>query len=513
MPQAALETSDELEQFELLKPRLAELWDRIFPGDDEAYTSVIVPSLTLDQTEMAKVPGMQFYEERLLFLLMRLRNPRARIVYVTSQPIHSTVLDYYLQLLLGIPASHARARLTLVCVYDTSPRSLTEKILERPRVIARIRESIGDPDRAYLTVFNSTPFERSLAVRLGIPMNAPDPSLCVLGTKSGSRRLFREVAIDHPEGCEDLHTIDEIVEGLLKLHARRPDIRRAILKWNDGFSGEGNAVFTYPEVTDRPSVRHALRRLRFAVAGESTHGYLNRFEQGGGIVEEFVEADEVRSPSVQLRINPRHEVILASSHEQILGGQGGQIYLGCLFPALDDYRLGLQRLGVRIGEALAAKGVIGRLAIDFLALRNRGETSWRLLPIEVNLRMGGTTHPMLALRFLTGGELDRETGLLHDGNGRAKYYRSSDSVQSPAYRGLLAEDLIEIITANRLGFNHRTATGVLFHMIDAVSQFGKFGMTAIGDDREEAERLYAAAIQVLDRETAGGLNERNGNHA
>jgi hypothetical protein len=68
---------------------------------------------------------------------------------------------------------------------------------------------------------------------------------------------------------------------------------------------------------------------------------------------------------------------------------------------------------------------------------------------------------------------------------------------------LLPEDLIEIVTTNRLDFNHRTGTGVLFHMIGAVSEFGKFGMTAIGNDRDEAERLFTRAIDVLDRESGG----------
>ena len=52
------------------------------------------------------------------------------------------ILDYYFQLLAGIPASHARARLTLLCAYDASPRSLTEKVLERPRLIQRIRHRV-----------------------------------------------------------------------------------------------------------------------------------------------------------------------------------------------------------------------------------------------------------------------------------------------------------------------------------------------------------------------------------
>ena len=91
-----------------LKPRLADLWSTIFPGDEEPYTSVVVPSLTLDQCELRKLRAASFYEERLLFLLIRLRNPRARLVYVTSQPVHPLILEYYFQFLAGIPASHAR---------------------------------------------------------------------------------------------------------------------------------------------------------------------------------------------------------------------------------------------------------------------------------------------------------------------------------------------------------------------------------------------------------------------
>jgi hypothetical protein len=174
-----------------------------------------------------------------------------------------------------------------------------------------------------------------------------------------------------------------------------------------------------------------------------------------------------------------------------------------VFPASAEYRFELQRQALIIGEALAARGVIGRLSIDFLASREEAAEPWRVTPIEINLRMGGTTHPTLALRFLTGGEVDPNSGLLHGLDGQAKFYRASDNVQSEAYRGLLPEDLIEIVTMNRLDFNHRTTTGVVFHMIGAVSEFGKFGMTAIANSGEEAERLFMRTIEVLDRETDG----------
>src|SRR6185436_5959897 len=79
---------EELRQFELLKPKLESVWNSMTYKDDEPATSVVVPSLSLDQAELKRLAGSSFYEERLLFLLIRLRNPRARMVYVTSQPVH-----------------------------------------------------------------------------------------------------------------------------------------------------------------------------------------------------------------------------------------------------------------------------------------------------------------------------------------------------------------------------------------------------------------------------------------
>src|SRR5262249_33169071 len=154
--------------------------------------------------ELEKVPGATFYDERLLFLLIRLRNPRARMVYVTSQPVHPMTLEYYLQFLAGVPASHARTRLTMLATHDGTPRPLTETILERPRPTKRTRAWMADSWRAYLTVFTGTPLERKLAVLLGIPMNGLDPALCHLGSKSGSRKVFREAEVPMPAGFEDL---------------------------------------------------------------------------------------------------------------------------------------------------------------------------------------------------------------------------------------------------------------------------------------------------------------------
>jgi hypothetical protein len=496
----------ELEEFERLKPKLAEVWHMLTANDDSPTTSVVVPSLTLDPEELTKLAGASYYEERLLFLLIRLRNPRAHVVYVTSQPVHQLTLDYYLHLLAGVPASHARARLTMLCAYDGSPRPLTEKILDRPRLLQRIRYAIHDREHAFLTVFNSTPLERRLAVLLGIPLNGLDPALSEYGTKSGSRRVFREAGVDLPSGFEDLSSRDDVVEAMMALDAQRPGIRRVVIKLNESFSGEGNAIVTYPNpgCRDRGGLLRALDRAQMPVATETPERYFEKLRRMRGVVEEFIEADEKTSPSAQFRTGPSGEVQEVSTHDQILGGESGQIYLGCSFPARGEYRQEVRRAGRRIGEVLARHGVVSRYGVDFLAWRNAGQADWRVTALEINLRVLGTTHPFLALRFLTGGELDTTTGEFLSLSGRPKLYRATDNLCSPMYRGISPEDLFDIVSLNGLHFTHRTESGVLFHMIGAVSEFGKLGLTVIGNDRDEVEQIHARTIHVLDRESSEG---------
>ncbi|HYK42713.1 MAG TPA: peptide ligase PGM1-related protein [Thermoanaerobaculia bacterium] len=494
----------ELEAFERLKPRLSAVWNAVSARAEEPYTSVVIPSMTLDESELTKLEGATFYEERLLFLLVRLRNPRAHMVYVTSQPVHPVILEYYFQLLQGIPASHARSRLTLLCAYDASPRSLTQKILERPRLIQRIRYGISDPSRAYMTVFNSTDLERRLSVLLDIPLNGVDPALQPLGSKSGSRKVFREAGVRLPAGREDVRSADDVAQALGALRRQRPGITRAVVKLDEGFSGSGNALFTYPQVESPDAIAQALPRIAFSDDTERLEPFLGKMERMGGVVEEFIDGVETRAPSAQLRIDPKGEVFLLSTHDQVMGGPTGQTYLGCRFPAHDDYRIAVQEAAMRVGSALAARGVVSRFGVDFLATRASPGEPWDLNAIEINLRMGGTTHPFLALQFLTGGRLDAPSGLFLSQRGIPKYYMNTDNLRSDAYRGLNAEDLIEITTANRLHYDHGSESGALFHMIGALSQFGKVGLTAIGNSHEEAAAIQERATGVLDQETGRG---------
>lgn len=505
--------------FQRLQSRLRDVWHEIERGAPIGHTSVIVPSLSFDPEELGKIQGIAYYEERLLFSLIRLRDPRARVVYLTSQPVHPEIVEYYIGLLRGVLPSSARSRLLLIGLADGSPRPLTQKILERPRVIRRIREAVGDPRRAYLTVYNATELERDLALALEIPLNGVDPALNHLGTKTGSRRVFREAGVPCAAGAEDLHTRAEIEEALLALRETRPGLPRAVLKLDESFAGAGNAIFEYPGALPdergarRAAVSGALDRLRLNTPDDTPEDFLAKFRRMGGIVEEFVQATGLRSPSVQVRIDPDRRIQILSSHEQVLGGPLGQTYLGCRFPSKDDYRCPLQERAVSVARVLRDRGVVGRFAVDFLAWPEaggaadpaRGATGangWSCSAVEINLRLGGTTAPFLALQFLTGGATDPETGLFRAANGRRKVYFATDNLRSPRYQGLLPEDFSEILARRRLLFDPHREVGPVFHMMGALSQYGKVGVTCIGDGPEEAEQIYGRVVRVLDEEGA-----------
>lgn len=505
-----------IEHFNLLQNQFRDRWKTadIFEPDD--HDILVVPSLTLDQRGLKNIKGINHYEERLLFSLIRLQNPGTRLIYVTSQPIHPSIIDYYLHLLPGIPFSHARSRLLLLSVYDSSYKSLTQKILERPRLMQRIKQALR-PNRSFMTCFNSTELERDLAVALDIPLLAVDPDLLYWGTKSGSRQIFAECGVPHPAGSELVSSVDDLADVTAQVWEQNPDLQRIVIKLNEGFSGEGNALFDLRPLshlapnTDAThaervqGVRDRFPFLSFQVKTENWDTFSSRIPDVGAIAEAFVEGDEKRSPSVQVCIMPNGSLEVLSTHDQILGGPDGQIFLGCRFPADEAYRLRIQEWGLKIGQNLAEKGALERLGIDFIAVRHPEHAGtpeeWELQAIEINLRKGGTTHPFMTLKLLTNGSYNLEDGLFYSRQGMPKYYIASDNVENPQYRGLMPDDLMDILARHHLNFQSTTETGTVFHLMGCLSEFGKVGLTSIGNSLEEAEAIYDQAIAILDLET------------
>ena len=493
--------------FDQLQQKLVPLWKSIERFNQDPQTIVVVPSMSIDAINSGAV--IQAYEERFLFLLLLLRQPRARLIYVTSQTILPSIIDYYLDLLPGVIPSHARQRLFLLSPMDGSVRPLSDKLLDRPRLIERIRSLIIDPNRAHLVPFNTTNREKELALRLGIPMYGADPKFFPLGTKSGCREIFSEEDVAHPLGRENIGTEEELIDAIAEMQATKPSIRQVMVKLNEGVSGEGNAVVDLSGLPvaggddpgrDQAALEERLRSMKFELQGETYQSYMKKLQERKGVVEERIMGQEFRSPSVQLRITPLGKVELLSTHDQLLGGPSGQSYLGCVFPADIAYAGLISQEAAKVGKRLAKEGVIGRFALDFVVVRSMNG-NWEPYAIEINLRKGGTTHPFLTLQFLTDGTYNPETGIFTAPNGEQKFFVASDHVESPRYRTLTPDDLFDIVVRHNLHFDQTRQTGIVFHMMSALGELGRTGLTAVGNSHDDAKAIYERAVAVLDQET------------
>ncbi len=494
---------EEILLFRKIQHQFPRQFRKVFPDKLAAKSVIIIPSITLDQEILAKVKGHVHYEERLLCLLMLLRMPRTHVVYITSMPVDPVIIDYYLHLLPGITRHHALQRLTLLSCYDASPKSLTEKILDRPRLIERIKKCIPSGNAAHMACFTVTKFERTLSVKLDMPIYGCDPELYHHGSKSNSRKIFKECGLNVPPGFEDLKNEDEIITALTELKFNNPLLRKAVVKMNEGFSGEGNAIFTYEGIDEGTEWKQWIseqfaNRLKIVAGDLSYKDFMYKFQLMGGIVEEFVEGEIKTSPSVQCRINPLGDCKIISTHDQLVGGESGQVFLGAHFPAAEDYAIEIGANGLKVAEALQKNGVMGRFAVDFISVKENDE--WKHYAIEINLRKGGTTHPYILLQFLTDGDYDHENGMYLTANRQTRYYFCSDNLYNEKYIGITPPDLIDIAMMHNLHYDGTSQEGVMFHLIGALSQYGKLGVVCIGSTPERAKNFYEQTVKVLDGE-------------
>ena len=485
-------------QFAELQARLRALWPNVTLrsiGDVER-TVVVVHSISFEVPDHL-IPTFPAYEERFLCLVLSLlRAPRSRVIYVTSQPILPRLVDYYFGLVPELDTPEARSRFVALSLVDGRNRPLSKKLLERPGAVGRIQSLIGKPELAFLLPFSTSPAEVELAVRLGIPVYGSDPQLAWLGTKRGSRRVFLEEGVPHPRGLE-VDDRNDLKRAIAELRQRAEGVRGAIVKLDRGVSGLGNAQLDLDRADDDLPAALELEDTEITL-----DEYLTTLDEQGGIVEERIEGTDFRSPSVQLRLSPAGQVDILSTHDQVLGGPHGQTYFGCHFPAAPEYAHALAAEGLKVGRRLAREGVIGRAAVDFVAVRDGG--AWRIDAVEINLRCGGTTHPFFALQALTDGVYDPLAGEYRTRLGDLKHYAATDHLDSPAYQSLTPDDLLDVVAERGLGWDRERETGVALHMVSALAVAGRVGVTAVGDTLEEARSRYYAVKSALD-DTAAAL--------
>ena len=153
------------------------------------------------------------------------------------------------------------------------------------------------------------------------------------------------------------------------------------------------------------------------------------------------------------------------------------------------------------------RGVTGAFAIDFLVAESPDDgdpdegaqiTARRITLSEINLRMGGTTHPFWMARLATGGTYDQASGELRVPAGGSRCYVATDNLKSEELVGCRPAEVIARVDAAGLAFDPDTATGTTLHLLGALSTAGKMGVTCIGRTPEEADDLYRQVLITLD---------------
>ena len=451
-------------------------------------TVVVLPSITFPSVELRKIIGIRYYEERMLYTVLRLRNSDLRLVYVTSVPVDPIIVDYYLGFLP--PEIGARDRLTMISVGDPEPSALTGKLLSSPGTMQAIRSAVGESS-GYIYPFNVTALEHRLSEQLGMPLYGPHPDLISLGSKSGSRRVARVAGVPVLPGREDIYSMADLGEAIDQIRKEDPTAGAVVIKLNNGFSGQGNAI------VELDTLRFPLKETPtvFCASEESWSSFAAKIAEEGAIVEVLLRASRLVSPSVQLRIAPGGSIETLSTHDQILGGPDDQVYLGCRFPAKEDYRRAILDHALETAKVLAADGVFGVFGIDFIG--TWGETGMEIYLSEINLRIGGTTHPFVMANLITEGRYEFSTGELTAG-GNTKFYISTDNLKSESYIGMTPGAAIEALRAAGLSYDPVTRTGATLHLMGALRDYGKIGTLCIANSYEAADDLYESVVATLD---------------
>lgn len=476
----------------VLQRRLASVWRLSRPPGGVEHVRIILPSFNLGTSASEhyarRLPAL---EHRYLVEILQLaRVDACTLLFVLTEPPEAEVIDYYLSL---VPdgMSRLRARVHTVVVPEQSARPLAAKLRDRPDLLADIRRLVGERP-VYIEPWNVTENEVAVAVALQAPLNGTAPHLWPLGFKSAGRRVFAAAGVPTPPGAEDVRTRTEVERAIARLCEAHPALGSVVVKLDNSVAGDGNFVIPLRNPDGSPCtaarVSERLEGMPDWYVAELT---------GGAVVEAYVTADRCSSPSVQLEITPDRRAVVLATHEQVLGGANGQVYLGCRFPAESDYATRLTTYGRRVGDQLAARGAMGMLSVDFVAAC-QGRGRWSLYALEVNLRRGGTTPPMVVLSSLLPGRFDGH-GRWRLADGSARYYSATDNLLDERWVGLPVGAVIESVRSAGLAFDARTGTGVVLHMLSGLAIDGRFGLTAIGRSVEESNEMYAAVRPVMDR--------------
>jgi hypothetical protein len=506
----------------------------------EPVLFIIVPSLNFDPAEIGPIVGSAHYEQRSLWTLLRAADPNVRVLFVSSSKVPQTALDELFSGLSRSEINEIEHRTEMIALNDNGSDYLSDKIANSPEALTQIKQASrrllnGQEPTEENTVLSGFVNESSmnrLSAELQLPLTGMHPALEILNSKQGNRIIARESMIPFAEGTDSNYSINEIVQSIDELYVQMKGRGSCFIKANYGASGQGIIKIEFRNATDADGAHNNDSNIALAMDFQDSEknrrdailellqhhsernsqlkNALERAEKFGVVIETGIV--HTRAPSVQLEILAGGEIVPLSTHMQDMDGP---VYKGASQPAYGDIELEskLMSYAVRYAEVLARYGVIGRIGLDFFEVNNNEKIDF--IFGEANIREGGTTHPWETVARLLRASYDPNRKILVSSEtGQPVFYKMTDNfVDKETFQNLsLLELWVELKKDPEyrlLKANRETGTGVKFHMMSALPEFGKIGFTAFARSKQEAADLFEKAKLVLLR-SARRLREKPG---
>ncbi len=452
-------------------------------------TKVVLYSTNYTEGLLRELPYVTFYGERGFSHLSSLRDPDTRVVLITPEPPDSYIIDWHLRDLFGLDCEHyrsARERLTLLSPECREPVPLDTLVLHDPDLVCRLKEETRGR-KGVLVNFASSATSDRLAQQLDLPLEeGPFRRSRQWGDKASSKALFESEAIPAPRGGSEAFTsMEAITAAAMSLVTGETPAQRVVVKLNDAGwgNGLGNVVIDGKKLRDSKDVFSSVETIH-----QDWDDILAEIAAGGAIVEEYF-ADRIRSPSGQAHIDRAGDIQILSTHEQYTVVDQ---YLGCEFPADDQFRPGIHAALAKVGKKLSRNGVRGTFGVDFICLEDGSS-----LATEINLRKVGPTHAVAYAEAVVRRKIDPDGNLRV--NGEAVYFSHRRVYQPQALRGLSPDAAVQGLLDDGLFYDPLTGKGTVLHILGALRPAGYVETTCFGRSRSEAVDIGNAARASLVR--------------
>ena len=320
-------------------------------------------------------------------------------------------------------------------------------------------------------------------------MYGADPKHFHFGTKTGCRRLFAEEGVPHPIGRER-PALDRRCwsRAIAAMRAEQARARAAsLVKLNEGVSGEGNASVDLARPAgpgaagEREAIGARLREMQFETAVADARPLPGQAQPSAAASSRSgspATSSAARASSCGSRRSGRSSCCRRTT--SCSAGRAARPISAAASPPTPSTRPAITREAAKVGARLAAEGVIGRFALDFVTVRSGtalGPVRDRDQPAQGRHDAPVPDAPVPHRRHLRprARRLHRAERAARSTSSRATTSRIA------AYRGLTPDDLFDIVVRHGLHFDQSRQTGVVFHMMAALARSGWIGMTAVGD--------------------------------